>query len=60
MEVGLTIATIIVISLVMLRRRQYGSISHGIVEVSRPRAGQDPSISLIAVLLAPVLEVSPC
>ncbi|XP_061262457.1 amyloid beta precursor like protein 2 isoform X3 [Bos javanicus] len=31
--VAVAIATIIVISLVMLRRRQYGSISHGIVEV---------------------------
>uniref|UniRef100_A0A4W2BRA0 Amyloid beta precursor like protein 2 n=1 Tax=Bos indicus x Bos taurus TaxID=30522 RepID=A0A4W2BRA0_BOBOX len=30
--VAVAIATIIVISLVMLRRRQYGSISHGIVE----------------------------
>ena len=57
--VAVAIATIIVISLVMLRRRQYGSISHGIVEVSRQRAGQDPSVSLITVLLAPVLEVSP-
>jgi amyloid beta (A4) precursor-like protein 2 len=27
------IATVIVISLVMLRKRQYGTISHGIVEV---------------------------
>ncbi|XP_043729013.1 amyloid-like protein 2 isoform X4 [Cervus elaphus] len=31
--IAVAIATIIVISLVMLRRRQYGSISHGIVEV---------------------------
>lgn len=31
--VAVAIATIIVISLVMLRRRQYSSISHGIVEV---------------------------
>ena len=56
--VAVAIATIIVISLVMLRRRQYGSISHGIVEVSRQRAGQDPSVSLITVVLAAVLEVS--
>lgn len=56
--IAVAIATIIVISLVMLRRRQYGSISHGIVEVSHRRAGQDPSISLITVI-APVLAVRP-
>ncbi|XP_065425031.1 amyloid beta precursor like protein 2 isoform X8 [Chrysemys picta bellii] len=31
--IAVAIATVIVISLVMLRKRQYGSISHGIVEV---------------------------
>uniref|UniRef100_A0A8C5PL67 Amyloid beta like protein 2 n=1 Tax=Leptobrachium leishanense TaxID=445787 RepID=A0A8C5PL67_9ANUR len=31
--IAVAIATIIVISLVLLRRRQYGTISHGIVEV---------------------------
>ncbi|XP_004453291.1 amyloid beta precursor like protein 2 isoform X1 [Dasypus novemcinctus] len=31
--VAVAIATVIVISLVMLRKRQYGTISHGIVEV---------------------------
>uniref|UniRef100_G3UAF7 Amyloid beta precursor like protein 2 n=1 Tax=Loxodonta africana TaxID=9785 RepID=G3UAF7_LOXAF len=31
--IAVAIATIIVISLVMLRKRQYGTISHGIVEV---------------------------
>ncbi|KAM4016688.1 amyloid beta precursor like protein 2 isoform 5-T5 [Anomaloglossus baeobatrachus] len=31
--IAVAIATIIVISLVLLRKRQYGSISHGIVEV---------------------------
>ncbi|XP_015272734.1 PREDICTED: amyloid-like protein 2 [Gekko japonicus] len=31
--IAVAIATVIVISLVMLRRRQYGTISHGIVEV---------------------------
>ena len=57
--IAVAIATIIVISLVMLRRRQYGSISHGIVEVSHRRAGQDLSVGLIPVLLAPVSAVSP-
>lgn len=33
--IAVAIATVIVISLVMLRKRQYGTISHGIVEVSR-------------------------
>lgn len=32
--IAVAIATVIVISLVMLRKRQYGTISHGIVEVS--------------------------
>nr|XP_031299235.1 amyloid-like protein 2 isoform X4 [Camelus dromedarius] len=31
--IAVAIATVIVVSLVMLRKRQYGSISHGIVEV---------------------------
>lgn len=31
--IAVAIATVIVISLVMLRKRQYGTISHGIVEV---------------------------
>uniref|UniRef100_A0A8D0CLL5 Amyloid beta (A4) precursor-like protein 2 n=1 Tax=Scleropages formosus TaxID=113540 RepID=A0A8D0CLL5_SCLFO len=31
--IAVAIATVIVISLVMLRRRQYGTISHGIVEI---------------------------
>lgn len=31
--IAVAIATIIVISLVLLRKRQYGTISHGIVEV---------------------------
>uniref|UniRef100_A0A8C2PJ64 E2 domain-containing protein n=1 Tax=Capra hircus TaxID=9925 RepID=A0A8C2PJ64_CAPHI len=39
--VAVAIATIIVISLVMLRRRQYGSISHGIVEVSQNEYGKE-------------------
>lgn len=34
--IAVAIATVIVISLVMLRKRQYGTISHGIVEVSGP------------------------
>lgn len=33
--IAVAIATVIVISLVMLRKRQYGTISHGIVEVRR-------------------------
>ncbi|XP_030007122.1 amyloid-like protein 2 isoform X1 [Sphaeramia orbicularis] len=33
--IAVAIATVIVISLVLLRKRQYGTISHGIVEVSR-------------------------
>lgn len=33
--IAVAVAMVIVISLVMLRKRQYGSISHGIVEVSR-------------------------
>lgn len=32
--IAVAIATVIVISLVLLRKRQYGTISHGIVEVS--------------------------
>lgn len=32
---GVVIATIIVITLVMLRKKQYTSIHHGIIEVSR-------------------------
>lgn len=32
--IAVAIATVIVVSLVMLRKRQYGTISHGIVEVS--------------------------
>lgn len=32
--IAVAVAMIIVISLVMLRKRQYGTISHGIVEVS--------------------------
>ncbi|XP_016118863.1 amyloid-like protein 2 isoform X2 [Sinocyclocheilus grahami] len=31
--IAVAIATVIVISLVLLRKRQYGTISHGIVEV---------------------------
>lgn len=34
--IAVAIATVIVISLVMLRKRQYGTISHGIVEVRTP------------------------
>lgn len=34
--IAVAIATVIVISLVLLRKRQYGTISHGIVEVSQP------------------------
>lgn len=32
--IAVAIATVIVISLVLLRKRQYGTISHGIVEVN--------------------------
>ena len=35
--IAVAIATVIVISLVLLRKRQYGTISHGIVEVSYGR-----------------------
>ncbi len=34
MVIAVAIATVIVISLVLLRKRRYGTISHGIVEVS--------------------------
>ena len=34
LAIAVAIATVIVISLVMLRNRQYGTISHGIVEVN--------------------------
>lgn len=37
--IAVAIATVIVISLVLLRKRQYGTISHGIVEVSHLWSG---------------------
>lgn len=43
--IAVAIATVIVISLVMLRKRQYGTISHGIVEVSAPAS---PSWGLLS------------
>lgn len=33
---GVVIATVIVITLVMLKKKQYTSIHHGVVEVGRP------------------------
>lgn len=37
---GVVIATVIVITLVMLRKKQYTSIHHGVIEVSRELAAQ--------------------
>lgn len=37
--IAVAIATVIVISLVLLRKRQYGTISHGIVEVRQISPG---------------------
>lgn len=39
--IAVAIATVIVISLVMLRKRQYGTISHGIVEVRNSSITKD-------------------
>lgn len=39
--IAVAIATVIVISLVMLRKRQYGTISHGIVEVRNSSVTKD-------------------
>lgn len=39
--IAVAIATVIVISLVMLRKRQYGTISHGIVEVRNSSIAED-------------------
>lgn len=37
--IAVAIATLTVLSLVLLRKRQYGTISHGIVEVSVTHTG---------------------
>uniref|UniRef100_A0A8C1C2Q1 Amyloid-beta A4 protein n=1 Tax=Cyprinus carpio carpio TaxID=630221 RepID=A0A8C1C2Q1_CYPCA len=42
---GVVIATIIVITLVMLRKKQYTSIHHGIIEVDAAVTPEDPHLS---------------
>uniref|UniRef100_A0A8C1X4L7 Amyloid beta (A4) precursor-like protein 2 n=1 Tax=Cyprinus carpio TaxID=7962 RepID=A0A8C1X4L7_CYPCA len=43
--IAVAIATVIVISLVLLRKRQYGTISHGIVEVDPMLSPEDRHLS---------------
>lgn len=44
---GVVIATVIVITLVMLRKKQYTSIHHGVIEVRTERRGGTNLVSLL-------------